>query len=592
MSPEKKASKPSSASSDVYSFGLLMANVLLLQTPKELKPSPVTCLNKSAKSNTDHLYQTICNLAVKCINEDPHARPSALKIISTIRDEQQFMPALAEEDELVEAVGGKVEHGTYAKTFSPSSLTVKEIKKLLDDAGVDYSNCSEKLELEELWAAVAQSLSDETSRQVESEDELAEAMGTIGDGIFEVKAPAGDTRLGGEEIDRLVCHCIQEFKRKHKKDPSDDARALRRIRTACESAKLTLSSAAQTTIEVDSCFDGMDLFTNITRAKFEELCADLPSTYANSPYAKIYSPSILTVKEIKQLLDDARVDYSDCSEKFELEKRLAQSGCVRGACSAGEKKNEDEKGGFLQFLRSRAEKGGPPATKSQTAQVARSAQQTSGTKNGASDEDEHDRFFSDLPRLLRDRDIHGIVQGMSAKNRLMRRHVQERACEYLLLLSPRIETDQWHRIQRANGQNFNTLMAIYEEFEEHGVISAIIQALSKHMDSVPITMYVGKLLGDLARNRQCQYEIARSDGIEYMVSAMINHPENPEIQEQGCRVLQNVGALAPYNQDVRKRITKSRNVETVLEALRQHDSHQKIQENGRGALKNMRFSLS
>jgi hypothetical protein len=121
-----------------------------------------------------------------------------------------------------------------------------------------------------------------------------------------------------------VCHCIQEFKRKHKKDPSDDARALRRIRTVCERAKLTLLSAAQTTIEVDSCCDGMDLFTNITRAKFEELCADLPSSYANSPYAKIYSPSILTVKEIKQLLDDARVDYSDCSEKFELEKRLEQ----------------------------------------------------------------------------------------------------------------------------------------------------------------------------------------------------------------------------------------------------------------------------
>jgi hypothetical protein len=135
-------------------------------------------------------------------------------------------------------------------------------------------------------------------------------------------------------------------------------------------------------------------------------------------------------------------------------------------------------------------------------------------------------------------------------------------------------------------------MEIYEEFEEYGVISAIIQAILNHMDSVPIATYVGKLLGDLARNRQCQYEIARSDGIEYMVSAMINHPENPEIQEQGCRVLQNVGALAPYNQDVRKRITKSRNVETVLEALRQHDSHQKIQENGRGALKNMRFSLS
>jgi heat shock protein 1/8 len=72
-----------------------------------------------------------------------------------------------------------------------------------------------------------------------------------------------------------VSYCIQEFKKKHKKDPSGNARALRRIRTACERAKRTLSSAAQTTIEVDSAFDGIDFYINITRAKFEELCADL-----------------------------------------------------------------------------------------------------------------------------------------------------------------------------------------------------------------------------------------------------------------------------------------------------------------------------
>jgi L1 cell adhesion molecule like protein len=99
---------------------------------------------------------------------------------------------------------------------------------------------------------------------------------TIDDGIFEVKATAGDTHLGGEDFDnRMVSYCIQEFKKKHKKDPSNNARALRRIRTACERAKRTLSSAAQTTIEVDSAFDGVDFYINITRAKFEELCADL-----------------------------------------------------------------------------------------------------------------------------------------------------------------------------------------------------------------------------------------------------------------------------------------------------------------------------
>jgi L1 cell adhesion molecule like protein len=99
---------------------------------------------------------------------------------------------------------------------------------------------------------------------------------TIDDGIFEVKATAGDTHLGGEDFDnRLVAWCLQEFKRKHKKDPSGNNRALRRLRTACERAKRTLSASAETTIEVDALFDGVDFATKITRAKFEELCMDL-----------------------------------------------------------------------------------------------------------------------------------------------------------------------------------------------------------------------------------------------------------------------------------------------------------------------------
>jgi len=99
---------------------------------------------------------------------------------------------------------------------------------------------------------------------------------TIEDGIFEVKATAGDTHLGGEDFDnRLVSHFTEEFKRKHKKDLSSNARALRRLRTACERAKRTLSSAAQTSIEIDSLFEGVDFYTSITRARFEELCADL-----------------------------------------------------------------------------------------------------------------------------------------------------------------------------------------------------------------------------------------------------------------------------------------------------------------------------
>lgn len=99
---------------------------------------------------------------------------------------------------------------------------------------------------------------------------------TIEDGIFEVKSTAGDTHLGGEDFDnRMVNHFVQEFKRKFKKDLTTNKRALRRLRTACERAKRTLSSSTQASIEIDSLFDGIDFYTSITRARFEELNADL-----------------------------------------------------------------------------------------------------------------------------------------------------------------------------------------------------------------------------------------------------------------------------------------------------------------------------
>ncbi len=99
---------------------------------------------------------------------------------------------------------------------------------------------------------------------------------TIEDGIFEVKSTAGDTHLGGEDFDnRMVDHFIKEFQRKHKKDMSGNKRAVRRLRTACERAKRTLSASAQANIEIDSLFEGIDFYTSVTRARFEELNADL-----------------------------------------------------------------------------------------------------------------------------------------------------------------------------------------------------------------------------------------------------------------------------------------------------------------------------
>ena len=99
---------------------------------------------------------------------------------------------------------------------------------------------------------------------------------TLDDGIFEVKATAGDTHLGGSDFDTfLVEYCMQEFKKKSKIDLSTNSRALRRLRTACERAKHTLSAASQANVEVDSLYEGQDFQTTITRAKFESLCEPL-----------------------------------------------------------------------------------------------------------------------------------------------------------------------------------------------------------------------------------------------------------------------------------------------------------------------------
>ncbi|KAL2133451.1 hypothetical protein VTI74DRAFT_2337 [Chaetomium olivicolor] len=123
---------------------------------------------------------------------------------------------------------------------------------------------------------------------------------TIEEGIFEVKSTAGDTHLGGEDFDnRLVNHFVQEFKRKFKKDLSTNARALRRLRTACERAKRTLSSSAQTSIEIDSLFEGIDFYTSITRARFEELCQDLFRS---------------TLQPVDRVLTDAKIDKSQVHE--------------------------------------------------------------------------------------------------------------------------------------------------------------------------------------------------------------------------------------------------------------------------------------
>lgn len=123
---------------------------------------------------------------------------------------------------------------------------------------------------------------------------------SIDEGVFEVKATAGDTHLGGEDFDnRLVNHLAQEFKRKTKKDLTANQRSLRRLRTAAERAKRALSSSSQTSIEIDSLFEGEDFYTSITRARFEELCADLFRS---------------TLDPVEKVLKDAKLDKSSIEE--------------------------------------------------------------------------------------------------------------------------------------------------------------------------------------------------------------------------------------------------------------------------------------
>ncbi|XP_050357057.1 heat shock protein 68-like isoform X8 [Nymphalis io] len=120
---------------------------------------------------------------------------------------------------------------------------------------------------------------------------------TIDEGsLFEVRATAGDTHLGGEDFDnRLVNHLADEFQRKYKKDLRTNPRALRRLRTAAERAKRTLSSSTEASIEIDALYEGIDYYTRVSRARFEELNADLFRG---------------TLEPVEKALKDAKMDKS------------------------------------------------------------------------------------------------------------------------------------------------------------------------------------------------------------------------------------------------------------------------------------------
>ena len=123
---------------------------------------------------------------------------------------------------------------------------------------------------------------------------------SIDDGIFEVKATAGDTHLGGEDFDNILMkYFIDEFKRKHKVDLSENKRSLRRLKTACERAKRTLSSSATASVELESLYEGIDFFTSISKARFESLCMNL--------FQKCINP-------VTRVLQDAGISKSNVHE--------------------------------------------------------------------------------------------------------------------------------------------------------------------------------------------------------------------------------------------------------------------------------------
>ncbi|XP_075976366.1 heat shock protein 68-like [Anticarsia gemmatalis] len=120
--------------------------------------------------------------------------------------------------------------------------------------------------------------------------------------LFEVRATSGDTHLGGEDFDsRMVEHFSVEFERKYKKNLRDNIKAVRRLRTACERAKRTLSSSTEANIEIDALHEGIDFYSKLSRARFEELCSDL-FRQTLGPVEKALKDANLNTREIHDVV--------------------------------------------------------------------------------------------------------------------------------------------------------------------------------------------------------------------------------------------------------------------------------------------------
>jgi len=226
-------------------------------------------------------------------------------------EEKQFSPEeisamiLTKMREIAEAFLGQTINNAVVTVPAYFNDSQRQATK---DAGVIAGLNVLRMINEPTAAAIAYGLDKKASRRGEHNVLIFDLGGgtfdvsllAIEEGIFEVKATAGDTHLGGEDFDnRLVNHFVAEFRRKHKKDISGNARALRRLRTACERAKRALSSTSQTTIEIDSLYEGIDFYATITRARFEELNIDL---------------FMKCTETVEKCLRDAKIDKSKVDE--------------------------------------------------------------------------------------------------------------------------------------------------------------------------------------------------------------------------------------------------------------------------------------
>jgi L1 cell adhesion molecule like protein len=184
---------------------------------------------------------------------------------------------------------------------------------------------------------------------------------SIEDGVFEVKATDGDSHLGGEDIDeRLVKHFISEFKRKHKKDPSENARSIKRLKNSCEKLKRTLSSTSQATLELDSFFDGIDFMATLTRARFEELCMDIFKK-TMEPVENVLKAAKLSKSQIHEIVlvgGTTRIpkiqkmlseffNGKELNKSVNPDEAVAYGACVQGAILTG---NTDEQVSDLLLL--------------------------------------------------------------------------------------------------------------------------------------------------------------------------------------------------------------------------------------------------